>query len=62
MHGQLIQSRLKAVYFGSYDPNYGAFGSKIDLRKLLNSKLQVYGGIMEEECDKILKEYFEALR
>ena len=58
----IIQSRLKAVYFGSYDPNYGAFGSKIDLRKLLNSKLQVYGGIMEEECDKILKEYFEALR
>ncbi len=58
----IIQARLKAVYFGSYDTNYGALGSKIDLRGLLNSKLQVYGGIMEEECDKILKEYFEALR
>lgn len=58
----IIQARLKAVYFGSYDTNYGALGSKIDLRGLLNSKLNVYGGIMEEECDMILKEYFEALR
>lgn len=58
----IIQARLKAVYFGSYDTNYGALGSKTDLRGMLNSKLQVYGGIMEEECDKILKEYFEALR
>lgn len=58
----IIQARLKAVYFGSYDTNYGALGSKIDLRGLLNSKLNVYGGIMEEECDIILKEYFEALR
>lgn len=58
----IIQSRLKAVYFGSYDLNYGALGSKTDLRKLLNSKLEVYGGIMEEECDIILKDYFEALR
>lgn len=58
----IIQARLKTVYFGSYDLNYGALGSKIDLRNLLNSNLKVYGGIMEEECDKILKDYFKGLR
>lgn len=58
----IIQSRIKAVYFGSYDVNYGAFGSKTDLRKLLNSPLKVYGGIMESECDKLLKDYFAKLR
>lgn len=58
----IIQARLKTVYFGSYDLNYGALGSKIDLRNLLNSNLNVYGGIMEEECDKILKDYFKGLR
>ena len=58
----IIQSRLKAVYFGSYDTSYGALGSKIDLRTLGNSKLQVYGGIMEKECDKILENYFKMLR
>ena len=29
----ILQSRIKNVYFGSYDTNYGAFFSKVDLRK-----------------------------
>lgn len=58
----IINSRIKALYFGSYDPNYGALGSKLDLRKIANSKLKVFGGIMEDECDNILTEYFEKLR
>ena len=58
----ILQSRIKAVYFGSYDPNYGAFGSKIDLRNLSGNNIKVYGGIMEEECDSLLKEYFNKIR
>lgn len=58
----IVSARLKTVYFGSYDVNYGAFGSSIDVRKLSNSKLKVFGGIMENECDKILQEYFDNLR
>ena len=58
----IVNSRIKTVYFGSYDVNYGALGSSIDVRKLANSKTKVYGGIMEEECDKILNEYFKELR
>ena len=58
----IVSARIQAVYFGSYDNNYGALGSVIDVRKLANSKMKVYGGIMEEECDKILKEYFKGLR
>lgn len=58
----IIQSRLDKVYFGSFDKNYGALGSAVDLRELLNSNLKVYGGIMEEECNKILENYFAKLR
>lgn len=58
----IIQSRIKTVYFGSYDRNYGALGSAVDLRGLANSKLKVYGGIMEKECDKLLEECFKELR
>lgn len=58
----ILQSRIKVVYFGSYDTNYGALGSAIDLRTLANSKMKVYGGIMEEECNKLLEEYFDKLR
>ena len=58
----IIDSRIKAVYFGAYDMNYGAFGSVIDLRKIANSKLKVYGGINEDECRKILDDYFSKIR
>lgn len=58
----IIQARLDKVYFGSYDTNYGALGSKIDLRENANSKLKVFGGIMEEENNKIIQNYFKALR
>ena len=58
----IINSRIKTVYFGSFDTNYGALGSKIDLRTLINSKLKVFGGIMEAECDKILQDCFKELR
>ena len=58
----IISARLDTVYFGSYDRMYGALGTVIDLRKLSNSKLKVYGGIMEEECNEILKKYFVTLR
>ncbi len=58
----ILQSRISKVYFGSYDMNYGAFNSSIDLRKTSNSKIQVYGGIMEKECDKILADFFRKIR
>ena len=58
----IIQSRIKAVYFGSFDKHYGALGSVIDLRRIANSKLKVYGGIMEDKCDDLLNEYFLKIR
>ena len=58
----ILQSRIKTVYFGSYDYNYGAFSSKIDLRDISTTKLDVYGGILEHECDELLAEFFSNLR
>lgn len=58
----IIQSRLKAVYFASYDQQYGALGSVLDLRKNCNSNLKVYGGIMENECDNLLKTFWSEKR
>ena len=58
----ILQARIRNVYFGSYDTNYGALGSKLDLRKILNSNTKVYGGIMEDECNNLLKTYFQNMR
>lgn len=58
----ILQSRVSEVYFGSFDNLYGALGSKLDLRTYLNSKTIVKGGIMEQECDNLLIQYFEKMR
>jgi len=58
----IIQAGIKNLYFGSYNTQYGALGSATDLRKIHNSKMNVYGGIKEDACDDILKNFFERLR
>ena len=58
----IINARFKNVYFGSYDTKYGALGSAINLAKLANSKINIKGGILEAECNNLLKNYFEKLR
>lgn len=58
----IIQAGIKNLYFGSYNTQYGALCSAIDLRKIHNSKMNVYGGILEDACDEILKDFFERLR
>lgn len=58
----IISSGINKLYFGSYNTQCGAFGTVIDLRKVANSKIDVYGGIEEDKCDKILNKFFDNLR
>lgn len=58
----ILQSRIKTVYFGSFDKQYGALGSVLDLRKQANSNLKVYGGILEEKCDNVIKDFWTTKR
>ena len=62
--GAIINSRMRSVYFGAYDPEYGAAGGRIDLfsKSYFGSNTTVYGGIMEEECTLMLKNFFASLR
>ena len=58
----IIQSRMKNVYFGSYDNQYGALGSKLNLTLYSNQKINVKGGILEDKCNKILDNFFRKVR
>ncbi len=58
----IVQARIKCVYFGAYDYINGAMGSKTDMCKITNIPVNVKGGIMEEECTKLIKDYFEKIR
>lgn len=58
----ILQSRIKRVFFGAFDPQYGAFGSKIDMRDIIKSKTQVKGGIVEDTCQNLILEFFKERR
>ncbi|MBP7211334.1 nucleoside deaminase [bacterium] len=58
----ILQSRIKSVYFGSFDKIYGAFGSVVDFRNISNPDLKIYSGIMEQECNNILSKFWEKKR
>ena len=62
--GAIINSRLRNVYYGAYDPEYGAAGGRIDLfsKSYFGSTTKVFGGIMEDECTNLLKTFFTNLR
>ena len=61
--GAIINSRIKAVYFGASDSKAGSFGSVIDFNALpYNHKPIVTGGLLENECQSILTDFFKQLR
>ncbi|MBE6734625.1 MAG: nucleoside deaminase [Ruminococcaceae bacterium] len=61
--GAIINAKINKVVFGAFDLNYGACGSVINLFSLPNTHTpECYGGIMEDDCSIVLKEFFENIR
>jgi len=57
----ILQSRIKNIYFGSYDLKYGAF-SVAKLNEISEYKPKIYGGICEQECNELINVFFKKLR
>lgn len=62
--GALVHARVRRLVFGAADPRTGAAGSVFDLARSdsLNHKLEVRGGVMSEECGKLLRRFFAGRR
>lgn len=61
--GAIINSRIKTLVFGAFDPAAGSVDSVINLCDYpYNHKPEIYGGIMEERCLEIIKTFFKKLR
>ena len=62
--GAIIQSRIKHIYFGAFDPKGGALGSSINVldAKNINHHPEVTSGVLQEECSKIITNYFKSKR
>jgi tRNA(adenine34) deaminase len=61
--GAIINARIEKVCFGAYDSKSGALGSVLNLfEHEFNHKPDIQGGILREECSKLLTEFFKNLR
>ena len=62
--GAIINSRIKKIYIGALDEKTGAAGSVLILFEdyKFNHKVEVEKGVMQKECENILKDFFKMLR
>ena len=61
--GAIINAHIPKVYFGAYDFKNGSCGTITNLFEMpYNFKPEYEGGILEEDCAGILKEFFKKLR
>lgn len=60
----IVLSKLKRLYFGARDLKMGAAESCFNLAQnpFLNHSVEVIGGICEDQCSRLLKEYFRQKR
>lgn len=62
--GAIVNARIKKVYFGAYEKKSGSAESKFSVltESGLNHKTEYEGGVLEEECASIIKDYFRNKR
>ena len=62
--GAMIHARVKQVVFGAPEPKGGALVSAVRAHETpgLNHKLEVLGGVLEEECRRVMQAFFEERR
>lgn len=62
--GAIIHSRIERLVFGARDPKTGAAESvyQIGADKRLNHTLNIQGGLLEERCSRLLKDFFKERR
>lgn len=56
----IVHARVRRLVFGAWDPRLGAAGSMTDIFALpgLNHRVDVFGGVLMEECSSLLKDFF----
>ena len=61
--GAIINSRIKKIYIGTMDPKTGSCKSVINIDEYkFNHVVEIETGILQKECEYILKDFFKMLR
>jgi tRNA(adenine34) deaminase len=62
--GAISHARINRLVFGAFDPKRGAVCNALSLSdaSFLNHRVNWAGGVLEEECGELLKDFFRARR
>lgn len=61
--GAIINSRISKLVYGAYEPKTGFADSIVNIRSIYNcNNLQIYPGICEEQCAKLMSDFFILIR
>ncbi|MGH1527077.1 tRNA adenosine(34) deaminase TadA [Leifsonia sp. L25] len=62
--GAVLAARVPTVVFGAWDEKAGAGGSVYDVLRdrRLNHRVEVFAGVLAEECGEVLLDFFRAKR
>ena len=62
--GAMMHARIERVIYGAHDPKTGVCGSSENLLNAIcfNHKIDLIGGILENECKLLLKKFFISRR
>jgi tRNA(adenine34) deaminase len=60
----VVHARLRRLVFGAWDPRAGGAGSIVNVFSLpgLNHRVDVFGGVLMEECAALMKQFFAQRR
>lgn len=62
--GAILQSRIKRVVYGAFEPKFGVLGSVMDVfqQGSFNHRVQVTSGVLKEESAQLLQQFFKEKR
>ena len=62
--GAFVLARIKRICFGASDPKTGACGSLMNIANnmKLNHRISIQKGILEEDCSKLVQDFFKKKR
>lgn len=57
--GAAVHARIRRLVFGAYDPKSGAVESVMNFPfEKMNHRIETKGGVLDDECSRILKDFF----
>jgi len=59
-----VHARIERIVYGAPDLRWGACGTLFNIPEdeRLNHRIEVIGGVMEEECSELMREFFKGKR